>query len=60
MRAGFDLTGDEARALALREDACEALLPCIEAPRKTLEDLNDSSIGYATVTGVFEMYMERA
>lgn len=51
-------TGDLSRACALREDACERLLPRQETPRKTLEDLNDTSIGHVTVLRIFDEYLE--
>ncbi len=58
LRAGFELTGDVSRACELCEIACEHLLPWQETPRKTLEDLNDTSIGYVTVLRVFDEYLE--
>ena len=60
VRAGFELTGDLSRAFALRDTACEILLPKLAIPRLTLEELNDTSIGYVTVLQVFDAYLEQA
>jgi hypothetical protein len=60
LRAGFELTGDLTRACELCYYACARLLPHQETPRKTLEDLNDTSIGYVTVLRVFDEYLEKA
>jgi hypothetical protein len=59
LRAAFELTGDISRANELRDAACEVLLPEQSTPRCTLEDLNDTSIGYVTVLQVFDAYLER-
>ena len=58
-RAGFELTGCVSKACALRDDACERLLPELPIPRLTLEELNDTSIGYVTVLQVFDAYLEQ-
>ncbi len=43
----------------LRDIACETLLPELPIPRLTLEELNDTSIGYITVLRVFDEYLEQ-
>ena len=60
VRAAFELTGDLSRAFELRDAACETLLPKHPIPRLTLEELNDTSIGYVTVLQVFDAYLEQA
>ena len=60
LRASFELTGDSARACVLRDAACEMLLRELEIPRLTLEELNDTSIGYVTVLRVFDEYLEQS
>ena len=58
LRAAYELTGSVPRACELRDAACETLLPLLPIPRNTLEELNDSSIGYVTVMRIFEEYLE--
>jgi hypothetical protein len=60
LRAGFELTSDVSRACELRDAACEMLLPKLQIPRLTLEELNDTSIGHLTVLQVFDEYLEGA
>lgn len=58
LRAGFELTGDITRARELQYAACGLLLPELQIPQLTLEELNDTSIGYVTVLQVFDQYLE--
>lgn len=44
----------------LRDAACQELLPKLANPRFTLEELNDTSIGYVTVLQVFDEYLEQS
>ena len=60
LRAGFELTGELGMACVLRDAACENLLPELSIPRLTLEELNDTSIGYVTVLQVFDEYLEQS